>query len=167
MQSSTMQERMAANKRQKNLAQQAAEMALREGESYINNQLKSADDLVSFLKESNKNEKSNNLYSAVNIGPGEGAFPQPELSKPEQWLTVPDIENFRGVGNPPKYVIEYLGRDRGGGGQRAQEIGYVDTVDTDPYVFRITAIGWGKDENIYAILKSTYRTGYGEDSIIY
>ncbi|SMF43189.1 type IV pilus assembly protein PilX [Alteromonadaceae bacterium Bs31] len=162
MQSSTMQERMASNNRQKNLALQAAESALRAAEGDLRVNVVKTEDLSKF-------DGSDGRYSAVNRSPGEAAVPLAiDVNTVTAWDAsgvAQELSTYKVSSKAPRYVIEYLGRDVGASGRKVTEIGYVNTENTDPYVFRITAIGWGKDENIYAVVESTYRTGYGDDFV--
>ncbi len=171
MQSSTMQERMAANNRQKTIARQAAESAMREAEDWIAANVFQTGHLQQF-------DGKNSLYSEVDVQPGLAAsslnatlkdnYGAALLEDPDTWknigkqtITGKQLAEH-GLSKSPRYVIEYLGRDKGGAGVTVTEMGgYDQELNTNPHIFRITAIGWGKDENIYALTQSTFRTGYG------
>lgn len=174
MQSSTLQERMSANVRQKTISRSAAETALRVAEDWLDTTVKNA---AAFNDYSGTDDSR---FSAVPRPGGLAAEPlQVDLTDKASWAGV-GMEISSGdldgveialssdmVSSQPKLVIEYVGRDLKGTANKtvltldaeAQGDG-----DTSPYFFRITAIGWGRDPNIYTVLESNYRTGYGTDS---
>lgn len=163
MQSSTMQERMAANTRQKTLAKYAAESALRDAENWLTGNVVQIADLSKFVDASNKS-----LYSAIRItqsgSPNKIAF---DVTDPAAWSGVPvpanSIVKTDLVTQQPKYVIEYVGRSQDKSGRNVNQLNWEVAgqirSNNEPYLFRITAIGWGKDKNIYTVLESSYATG--------
>lgn len=163
MQSSTMQERMAANTRQKTLAKYAAESALREAENWLTANVVKISDLSQFIDTSN-----NALYSAIRItqsgAPKNISF---DVTDAEAWNVVPGPANTVVktdlVTQQPKYVIEYVGRSQDKSGRHVNQLNWEVAgqirSNNEPYLFRITAIGWGKDINIYTVLESSYATG--------
>jgi len=175
MQSSTMQERMAGNNRQKSVAQNSAESALRVAESWLASEVTRTADLSKF-------NGSSGLFSAVNRPNGGAAAPLSanvaDVTDPDNWsgkgvaqdTSSADIVDEDLVSQQPRYVIEYLGRDLRGSANKV-----VTTLDaeakgegdTSPHLFRVTAIGWGRDNNIYTVLEATYRTGYGSGKFTY
>ena len=166
MQSSTMQERMAANNRQKTVALYAAESALTAAEEWVQSNVTNVGDLSQF-------SGSDGLYSITNVAPGISAAPLSnhitDVADPDSWgdygvasIGETPIVDINLVSQQPRYIIEYLGIDKGTARSGVSEINS-DTQDSPPmaYMFRITAIGWGKDENIYSVLESVIRTGSG------
>ncbi|WP_370981559.1 PilX N-terminal domain-containing pilus assembly protein [Agaribacterium sp. ZY112] len=167
MQSSTLQERMAANARNRVQAQSAAEFALKTAESYLLANLAKTDDVNS------KFDGTNGLYAAV-ARPNDSVAAIPaatDLNKDSAWtasnsVTVNGLTNSSNkavTAKDPRYVIEYIGRGSVlGGGTKALSLNAgAQQGDVEPFFFRITAIGWAKDEKIYSVLESTFRTGYG------
>lgn len=167
MHSSTMQERMAANNRQKSVAKYAAESALNVAQAWLDTNLTGLSVLSQF-------DGSGGLYSAVRISASLAPAPHTndisDLTDANDWgTTTASTGPIMGddlVSRQPQYVIEYIGRD-----YRGLADGVVTTDDlsssaagasTDPLFFRITAIGWGKDSKIYTVLESIYRTGSAE-----
>lgn len=169
MYTSTLQEHMAGNSRQKSVSKYAAESALNIGEKWIDENINSLEDIQKF-------SGKDGLYSAVNTGPTTAPVPSevdiPDLGSDDSWgnitaYTSPEkIINEDLVSRQPQYIIEYIGRDYRGAGSKV--VGTDDlsraskSLMTKPYFFRITAIGWGKDSRIYTVLESTYKTGSGE-----
>ncbi|WP_075186691.1 pilus assembly PilX family protein [Teredinibacter haidensis] len=165
MQSSTMQERMAANNRQKTVSLFAADSALKAAENWFSDNIERTEDLSKF-------DGSSGLYSLI-ASPGTVVAKPlsssiPDISDPISWSSY-GVSSYKGkdivdstiVSKQPKYVIEYIGRDWGTAKNVASEVNS-DTKGegkTNAYMFRITAIGWGKDENIYTVLESVFRTG--------
>lgn len=163
MQSSTMQERMAANAKQKIVAHNAAETALRVAEAWMDANVRNAPQLNQF-------NGNNGLYSAskinsLGISPVSGDIA--DITDDTDWsnsgvvLSGANAVTADLVSQQPRYVIEYLGRDMG-----SAQVTPIDLNEEaqneereDPHVFRIVAIGWAKDPNIYTVLESTVRTG--------
>lgn len=176
MQSSTLQERMAANTKQKTTARIAAESALNTAEKWLDNNLNSSADLALF-------NGTLGLYSAVatrynNAAPiWTGSEAIADVTLAENWASrghnpAVDIVSTGLVANQPKYVIEFLGRDTGTAARNVNDYDADGSArrgagDFSPYIFRIIAIGWAKDSNIYTVLESTYRTGYGPGNFSY
>lgn len=136
VQTTTMQERMAGNTRDRQLAFQAAEAALREAEDYLSD-------------------------GTVVPGPfnnSNGLF-QPEGEGEERrWRTVnwdggdvvtvnyPDEQ----VSRPPAYIIEQLAvASRTGSSLAADEVGTQRS-------YRITAMGWGGSEEAVVVLQTGF-----------
>ncbi len=169
MQSSTMQERMAANNRQKSLAKYAAESALNVAEEWLENNVKRSSHLAQF-------SSGNGLYSALDVASNVTKAPSSgDIADVTDGSAWGEITAYSGVSNiieaglvshQPQYIIEYIGRDYRGSANKV--IGTDDLSHSaesnysKPYFFRITAIGWGKDKKIYAVLESIYKTGSGD-----
>lgn len=163
MKSSTLQERMAGNARQKAISKNAAMVAMREAELWLRANIPDYP-LVPSLNNFNGN---NGLYSAVNR-PSAAAVPVPaafDVTDPDDWTAVgvsSAAVSGSLVSQQPKYIIEYLGRDVRG--ESAVPVVSFDDEEKNnlsvrSHLFRITAIGWAKDANITTVLQSTYVTG--------
>jgi len=161
-----MQERMAANTHQKTLAKYAAESALREAESWLSSNVQSTSDLNLF------NNSTVGYFSAVRISTSGDAYLREsvisDITDSDLWKEkIPaksdDIVDADQVSRQPNYIIEYLGRTSVASysEQLNWEAASEVRSNNDPHLFRITAIGWGKDENIYTVIESSYATGSG------
>lgn len=130
----TLQERMAGNLRDSNLAFQAAERALREGEKFLRRPT-----LPPFTG-------ANGLL-AMNDEAGEGAF----------WSAYDWVGNGRTAANvadvarEPRYVIEELPPVPVAGG--SERFGPLPDIG----FYRVTAQGVGGSADAIAILQTTYR----------
>lgn len=134
MRGTTLQERMAGNLRDRNLAFQAAESALRDGETFLQQA-----SLPVF-------EDANGLL-----------YMRPRAGRVDYWNDYFNGENYRiadpvpGVPNPPVYVIEEMPAIPGTG----------DSVAFGPLpdvgVYRITARATGGTPDAVVILQTTYR----------
>lgn len=139
MQTTTLQERMAGNTRDRNLAFQAAEAALREGERYLGT-------------------------SAV-VGPfnnTNGLYLPPGADQPERWASIDWLvdANSRSiavalddVARQPRYIIEEL---PAGSSDSPQNLA-ADQALTETRVYRVTAMGWGGNINTQVMLQTRFR----------
>lgn len=121
MRSSSMQERMAANLRDRSLATQAAEAALAAAQNYLNT-----------------TTKWRTTVPDANTCTNEGVCPTFTKKTAATWIAGPQVGGANGVPlTTTDYWIEYLGEN-----QTAMEIGGVipssETVTLGP-LFRITA----------------------------
>ncbi len=159
MKGSTLQERMAGNARQKAVATNAAQLAMREAELWLIANIANPPAIPNL----SAFDGSAALFSA---SARTGASAQPvdfDVTDEAAWASEGVQSTAMSsalVSTQPKYIIEYLGRDKGpaasvSSGDREE----IFNVQNQAYVFRITAIGWGKDANIVTVLESTYITG--------
>ena len=145
-----MEERMSANTRQRNLAHQAAETAMKEAEQWLSD----AAGNVMLASHINSFNGSSELYdstvSARSIGWN--------INDTSNWTSgnseaVTTLSSFPSstteIPGAPRYVIEYMGR-----------IGDPPLNFTDPdlrsYAFRVVVIGWGPDKTTKVVLSSTF-----------
>ncbi len=157
MGTTTLQERMANNNRQQQVAFQAAEAALRAAESYLGNNVNSVTALnVNF----NSAAPMSGLYAQRAPMTGMATHPLPagfNIYNDNDWLAAGNTVEVVGVTSVtrrPRYIIEYVGRvgpppnDYSG-----------KKPDTRQYGFRITAIGWGEGATPKSryLLQSNYR----------
>ena len=158
--SSTMQERMAGNNRQRALAQAAAEAALKEAEDFLLTNIDSTSKLSQF-------DGSNGLYSAVFFNsasvdrkPLKDAIVV--LEDDAQWTVgnsvAAAILSNNVKSKDPRFVIEYIGQEAPPATANLFVVG-AGPEPVLPHVFVISAIGWGVDQNIYTVLQTTFRTG--------
>lgn len=160
MTGATLQERIAGNQRQKLVARSNADAALRVAEAYLdskqpNGHMTSSELNLDFF--GGGVIDSDGLYTTNPITHG-GVVNAPAFDRVNgDWtvdnsIAVPDEANVSG-----RYIIEYMGRfdPNGFGGSKdykkenSSEAGF-------RRVFRITALGFGNDNNVISILESYY-----------
>ncbi|MGH1440960.1 MAG: pilus assembly PilX family protein [Cellvibrionaceae bacterium] len=160
MSGATLQERMAGSSRQLSIARINAEAALRQAETVMDNM----------------NIRTREDVSLQFDGPGDGRYVgvrdlgersgfdelDIDLSEPESWTSTNSVAAAATATSAtlPRYAIEYIGRLSIRGSSQGIDIskGAPDKPNTDPFVFRITAIGYGADDNLTAVLQSIYST---------
>lgn len=165
--SSTLQSRMAFNKKQKMLSILSADAALKLAERYVKENIKQSSDR-------NIYNGADGLFSSARIDTGsglaiepvkpEGKFSGGDVTLAMNWLNdnSVEIESDEGIGpelsiNRARYFIEYLGKYDPSASIVFDPVS--GNPDTRPYMFRVVAIGWGQDSNIYSVLQSVFRTG--------
>jgi type IV pilus assembly protein PilX len=145
-----MEERMSANTRQRNIAHQAAETALKDAEQWLTN----AAGNVVFQSDIGKFNASAELYDST-IGANTLDW---DINDGGKWTAgnsqaVTTLSSFPNdasiIPGAPRYIIEYVGR-----------IGDPPLNFTDPdlreFAFRVVAIGWGPDTSTKVVLSSTF-----------
>jgi len=137
---SSLEEKMAGNTRDKALAFQAAEAALRDGENFFNNNIVS-------------------IAAAFN-GASVGLYPagtNPDVFAAATWgnsLVYSDV--IDDVATQPNYIIELLG-EIGGTGDSLNIQGYGESSGlTGMTAVRVTARGTGGTNNAVATLQSNF-----------
>lgn len=168
--SSSLQQKMSTAYQQRILAGYAAEAALRTAEAWLTTNVRSTGNISNF--------SSNNagLYSNYTL-PGEISVTKPadnslaDVTDASLWLAANSVAVTTydsTAANQPRYIIEYIGRDKGTANKVI--IDYNDpnnAASIDPHVFQISAIGWSKDAGIYQVLQSSYKTGQGPNVFTY
>lgn len=171
MRNSASQERMANNSRQKMIADAAAESALREAEQWlrvnVSDRASLTDEFINSPRDGLYTDRELPWLLAADARPLEDSLS--DISDDDVWLADEDLSieiNTLG-GNwarNPRVVIELLGQEKLGNssvvGSSATNLD--DGTDEDfnnSWVFRITAIGWSQNEDIYSVLRSTFITG--------
>lgn len=136
----SLEERMAGNFRDRNLAFQAAEAALREGEQLLDGLL-----LPSF-------DGTNGLYSNPPAGCPAGNFIWQCVSPFQGGDSDVRVynDNLHGIDRPPVYIIEQLPRINTGGSLDAA--GAIEIQ-----LYRVTAWGMGGNPNTIVQLQTVYR----------
>lgn len=173
MSGATLQERMAGNNRQLAIARMNAEGALRQAEQALD-----ALDILdpttipheviaqAFNPASdgrfvdlNENVSSSSTSLLINSD-----ILNDDLSISTNWTTTNSVSAAatNTASTAPRYTIEYIGRLNSAvvGSEKidiSDDKKYQDS--NAPYVFRITAIGFGANDDIYAVLQNTYSTG--------
>ena len=138
LRSATLEERMAANAHNRQVALQAAEAVLREVESTV------------FTTSTYLNFKESDFSTAAGCTqcslPVAGDAPRWETMTEAQWLAAPSLAvALDGVTEPPRYIIEMI------------QLPYEDSAGVCTKGFaRITARGQGRDSGT-VFLQSVYR----------
>lgn len=171
MQNSTSQERMANNSRQKLIAEAAAESALREAEQWLlenisdRNTLK--DEFIDSPRDGFYTDREMPYLWAADARPLNDSLS--DISDDDVWLANEslsiEINNLDGNwARNPRVVVELLGQTRlssysGVGSSVVNLDSGTDLGVNNSWIFRITAIGWSQNEDIYSVLRSTFITG--------
>ena len=151
MSTTSMQERMSANTRDRQIAFQAAEAALREGESFIANNAVNPIDFDTTCTGSSGGmcDCSDKTVGCVEYWTDSGLAVWTTAGRHKTYSI-----NYTQVAAQPEYIIEYMGYTDPGGNPP----GYVPgTNPGDPKMFRITAVGTGQSPNAKVMLQSTYK----------
>lgn len=121
----TLQERMSGSLMDRNLAFQAAEMALRRAEDHVNG----------------KNDADTDTATGTGIYDLNSDTAQPAPSDIEAWdngyLSAPAID---GISSAPRYRIERQ----------------IKVSDSQPTIYRLSAIGYGNRPGTTVVLQSTF-----------
>jgi type IV pilus assembly protein PilX len=143
MQATSLEERMAGNMRDRNLAFEAAEAALQAGEDSLN----PAATLPSF------NSSGDNGFYSTGASPDWYAV----------WTDTTKVSTYSSVTlakvhSSPAFIIEQLAFVSGGGGGGSLEGGVPPPAAGAPNTwYRVTARGTGGTDNSEVILQSVYR----------
>ncbi len=173
LRTTSMDEKMASNARQQQIAFNAAEMALREAEAVLLAKRQAwlvAGPNTSYLGGNDSAigddffGSTPGLYAQAAVGSG-NATTNPAGWDPRNdnnWLATNHSVAVSALSlGQARYRIEYIGKENplGAGGK--------DNSSLDPsgngvpplynYVFRITAIGWGQETAARSLLSSTFR----------
>ena len=145
MGTSNLEQKMSANMRDRQVAFQAAEAALREGERHVQNN--------SLPESSFSNACTNGLCLCTRtMVPACGEYwTDTNLNV---WTTAGKYRTYAGTqlgAQPARYIIEYRGQLCGDG----TVIGCTPTAG-DPIMYRITAVGYGQSTAASVMLQSTY-----------
>ena len=149
MGTSRLEQQMTANMRDRQIAFQAAEAALREGENYVQNTALTAGNFDAAC--------TGGQCLCTSTMPGGCTieyWTDPGLSV---WTTTNKYKSYVGNGiqlgsQPARYIIEYMGQScspatiQSNGG----------CLPADPYMYRITALGFGQTSDAKVMLQSTY-----------
>jgi type IV pilus assembly protein PilX len=140
--STTLEEKMAGNVRNKHLSFQATEAALRAGET-----------TSSGLTNATVYDGTNGLYSRSE--PGQSDYPLWEQASGINWQDVSTTS--AGVTVEPQYILEYFGS-----APRDENCPLDPSQAATCYlpIYRVTAQGWGLNTNAQTILQSTYKKSF-------
>lgn len=146
MSTSNLEQKMSANVRDRQVAFQAAEAALREGERFVE---------ANVLQESDFNATCTGGSGGQCLCTKTTPSPCPEYwtdSTLDIWNTSARHKSYTNtqLGDAPaKYIVEFRGHICSG------SVPCTATV-SDPQMFRITAIGYGQTTGARVMLQSTY-----------
>jgi type IV pilus assembly protein PilX len=146
MSTSTLEQKMTANLRDRQVAFQAAEAALREGERFAESHA---------LQESDFNATCTGGSGGQCLCTKTTPSPCPEYwtdSTLNVWETSGRYKSYTNtqLGDAPaKYIVEYRGNICIGGVP-------CTATTSDPQMFRITAVGYGQTTGAKVMLQSTY-----------
>ncbi len=164
------QQQMSVAYQQRSMASVASEAALRAAEAYLSVNITSTPRLANFSGNTLGLYANYTMLGAINtVSPASDRLA--DVANPDLWdanNSVEVVDYDPTVANPPRYIIEYIGRDKGTANKIA--VDYNDpnlSADTKPHVFQITSIGWSRDQGIYSVLQSTFKTGKGGGSFVY
>ncbi len=139
MQTTTLEEKMAGNLRDQNVAFQAAEAALRDGEDLVDGSVSTA----AF-------DGTNGLYGSADS--------PPDYSLAATWTGTNSrayTGSIPGATTAPRYFIQHLGAVSGtGGALNVRRYGGLRPNNVD--VFRITARGTGGSNNSQVVLQTHF-----------
>ncbi len=141
MSTSSMEEKMAGNVRDRNLAFQAAEAALRDGEAYYKNVVQ--------------------VLGVAFDGTNPGLIPAGTNPDPLNPLTWGNSRGYsgtiNGVATQPRYIIELLGALNNGGATSPLILNYGDASGQAILTaVRITARGTGGSDNAVVYLQTNF-----------
>lgn len=143
MQTTSLEEKMAGNSRDRNLAFQAAESALREGESFL-----TAASLPTFSAAG-----TNGLYTTSSIAISEDTLKTSNTfwSNNNNTVRVTNADVTEHVAAAPRYVIQQLAFSEGGG--QSLDAG----VHQENEMYQVTARSVGGNATTVVIVQSTYK----------
>ncbi|MCW8908719.1 MAG: PilX N-terminal domain-containing pilus assembly protein [Sedimenticola sp.] len=157
LRSTSMDEKMASNTRQRQIAFNAAETAMRAAETWLATNVSSR----AYVKSNFTGATGTGRYSALTSLDSVSAPASWDATVDSNWtlgnsVEVSDIPMLNSkhtagvIPGRPRYRVEYIGR-----------IGDPPLNYTDPdlreFAFRITAIGWGQETGARYLLSSTFR----------
>ena len=147
MSTSTLETRMANNFQDRNVAFQAAEAALREGERLV--------EVSNYDGSQFSTQCTNGLCDCLKTSCAyDGDNTQTFWEQDAVWNTSTKHMLYQtislGVALPAKYIVEHMGNVCPDSDPSCV------VASTDPRMFRITAIGYGKTASAKVMLQSTY-----------
>lgn len=165
MTSSTLQERIAGNSRQQLVARINAEFALKQAEEYLAG-LVSGNAMLSTELDS-FTSGGNGLYTPITLnGINNELNSAFDITNSTDWLSGSYSTATATLSDStitqPQYIIEYIGNYRDPDSPITTPLNQQLNVESgpqqsiQPFLFRITAIGWGQDINASSVLQSYY-----------
>lgn len=157
LQTTSLQERMAANARDRDIAFQAAEAALRDAETVIES-LGPAD--LAAFQDWDPNSPTWAADGRYELEDSTGAAAWETMTDTEWQGTnaaavVADFDADQGVARNPRFVIEHVARLRTDEDRLNME-NYGAPIGAPTDIFRVTAYGTGGSANATVMLQTTY-----------
>lgn len=153
MRTSNTDERTAANARDWNIAFQAAEAALRDGEREV-----LAADRIAGMMGFSDNCSSDGLCLVATDGQpvwalltDDGWMSGADSGKSVKYGTYTDMAALDDVGAQPRYIIEVMPAPTSGSIVRGRRAG------SPGYFYRVTAVGFGRSASSRVMLQAVYR----------
>ncbi len=144
MRISTTDQRIVANQRDRSLALQAAEAAIKDGEAYLGDN----------LPDESNFDGTGGLYAHdTTVAPPPASITSANSRKYGDSLSG---SNLNGIKTQPRYVIEERPKAGGCSGS-SMKAGATAAEDSDPRTFEITAVGTGGSDDSQVILRTGYR----------
>jgi len=165
-----LQQKMSIAYQQRGMSSLAAETALRTAEAYLTANITRTPNLSNFSGGTlGLYANYTVLGSFLEVAPASDSLNN--VVDPSLWTAANSIEVVGydpSVALPPRYIIEYIGRDKGTGNKLLIDYNNSNNAaSVEPHAFQITAIGWSRDEGIYSVLQSTFKTGKGPGNFVY
>lgn len=160
MSGSTLQARMASNEKQIQISLHAAEAGSRAAVLYLNQnahspytKFKSATDGLY----SNTKNNEEGLLEPVSIDANFSDYNDPGAWTDDNSVEVAAVaDNLPSTAKDPRYIIEFLGTQVLG--NQPVSLNGNQAKPTPVFHYRIVAIGWAQDPQIYSIVQTTYKT---------
>ncbi len=153
MSTTTLEEKMTSNFKQRQIAFQSASSALRDAEAWL---LNPVNILLAAHLETKFNGSAFELFTLRRPTPATSLNPVSfNIDNTNDWGVVGNGKTIsislpNNGSTSPKYIIEYMGR------VGDPPLNYT-SPDLRQYAFRITAIGWGTDNTTTYITQSSLR----------
>lgn len=160
MSGSTLQARMASNEKQIQMSLHAAEAGSRAAVLYLNqnanNPYSKFKGLTNGLYSNTKNNKEG-LLDAAPVDDKFSDYHDPKAWTNENSIAVTaDTDKLPSSARDPRYIIEFLGTQVLG--NQPISLNGNEAKPTPVFHYRIVAIGWAQDPQIYSIVQTTYKT---------
>jgi len=165
MSGATLQEKMSSNTRQFSLAQANAEAGLRRAEQELAANITPNPTIYSAIENFFTNDTTGSRYVDTTGTTNMALVFRPlndDLSIASGWTTTNSVAAAVTSTSTtlPRYVIEYVGQSTFIDGEEVEiSVENQKKISNDPHFFRITAIGYGADDDIVSVLQSMYSTG--------
>lgn len=169
MNNATLQERMAGNNRQLSVARLSAQAALKRAELYLRDEdYQTGEEIFTDFAAGTAGHlvmaNAINDYQLASTNEVSWNYKNSSLWDSDNSLAADD---GNADATDSRYFIEYIGRyddSRGFKQSISLDSQEINNEEGWPYVFRITAIGYGNNDNIYTVLQSIYMTQQGREA---
>ncbi|GAA6150697.1 pilus assembly PilX family protein [Pseudoteredinibacter isoporae] len=160
MSSSTLQARMASNEKQIQMSLHAAEAGSRAAVLYLNQNAHSPYTKFKSVTDglySNTKNNQEGLLEAVSVDANFADYHDPGAWTDDNSVAVAaTADTLPSTAKDPRYIIEFLGTQVLG--TQPVSLNGNQAKPTPVFHYRIVAIGWAQDPQIYSIVQTTYKT---------